>query len=70
MSANLTRPLYTKKRRIKRMQIVGIEGIYKVTLFQAIFLYNIPDSCTSFSLSPYGFLQLKFSYFNTQVTLS
>ena len=26
-----------EKRRIKRMQIVGIEGIYKVLLFQAIF---------------------------------
>ena len=41
MSGNLTRPLYTKKRRIKRMQIVGIEGIYKVPLFQAIFLHDV-----------------------------
>ena len=35
------RPLYTKKTRIKRMQIVGIEGIYKVPLFQAIFPHHL-----------------------------
>ena len=35
------RPLYTKKRRIKRMQIVGVEGIYKVPIFQAIFSHHI-----------------------------
>ena len=42
VSGNLTRPLYTKKRRIKRMQIAGAEGIYKVpSLFQAIFPHHV-----------------------------
>ena len=35
-------PLYTKKRQIKRMEIVGAEGIYKVpSLFQAIFPHHV-----------------------------
>ena len=33
--------LYTKKRRIKRMEIIGIEGIYKFLLFQAIFPHHV-----------------------------
>ena len=33
--------MYEKEAKKKEMQIVGIEGIYKVQLFQAIFPHHV-----------------------------